>query len=82
MKKVFLLLMLVSPLLSIAQVDDMYFVPKKEKKVLVVKSAEEIYMEDVDSVELTISHRVFPVSKNFSKQENRKDLQSSQSSVA
>ena len=50
MKKAFLLLMLVSPLISIAQVDDMYFVPKKEKNVLVVKSAEEIYMEDVDSV--------------------------------
>ena len=52
MKKVFLLLMLVSPLLSMAQVNDMYFVPKKEKKVIAVKSAEEIYMvDDVDSLE-------------------------------
>ena len=54
MKKVFLFLMLVSPLLSVAQVDDMYFVPKKEKKVLAVKSAEEIFMVDeVDSLEYT-----------------------------
>ena len=52
MKKVFLFLVLLSPLLSVAQVDDMYFVPKKEKKVLAVKSAEEIYMvDDVDSLE-------------------------------
>ena len=51
MKKLVLFLLLTSPLLAFAQVDDMYFVPKKEKKVLVVKSAEEIYMVDeVDSI--------------------------------
>ena len=51
MKKLVLFLLLTSPLLAWAQVDDMYYVPKKEKKVLVVKSAEEIYMVDeVDSI--------------------------------
>ena len=46
MKKLLLLLMLITPVLSWAQIDDMYFVPKKEKKVLVVKSAEEVYFTD------------------------------------
>ena len=46
MKKFVLLLMLFSPLFAWAQADDMYFVPKKEKKVLVVKSAEELYLAD------------------------------------
>ena len=42
--------MLVYPVLTWAQVDDVYFVPKKEKKVLVVKSAEEVYFADADEV--------------------------------
>ena len=50
MKKLVLFLLLTSPLLSWAQVDDMYFVPKKEKKVLVVKSAEEVYFADDDNL--------------------------------
>ena len=52
MKKLVLFLLLASPLLALAQVNDMYFVPKKEKKVLVVKSAEEIYLvDDVENVD-------------------------------
>ena len=46
MKKLVLFLLLTSPLFALAQVNDMYYVPKKEKKVLVVKSAEEIYFAD------------------------------------
>ena len=43
MKKYALLLLLVYPLITWAQADDLYFVPKKEKTVLVVKSADEVY---------------------------------------
>ena len=50
MKKFALLLMLVYPVLTWAQADDVYFVPKKEKKVLVVKSAEEVYFVDDNDV--------------------------------
>ncbi len=51
MKKFAFILLLISPVLSWAQTDDMYFVPKKEKKVLVVKSAEEVYFaEDCNTV--------------------------------
>ena len=47
MKKFAFLLMLIIPLASIAQ-DDIYYVPKKAKKVLVVKSAEDSYFVDAD----------------------------------
>lgn len=47
MKKIALLLMLLFPLAGIAQ-DDIYYVPQKAKKVLVVKSNEESYFVDVD----------------------------------
>ena len=62
MKKFVLLLMLVYPVLSWAQVDDLYYVPKKEKTVLVVKSAEDVYFvgdndvvieDDVEDVYIT-----------------------------
>ena len=62
MKKFALLLMLVYPVLSWAQVDDLYYVPKKEKTVLVVKSAEDVYFvgdndvvieDDVEDVYIT-----------------------------
>ena len=51
MKKLLALLLLVSPLFTWAQ-DDLYFVPKKEKKVLVKKTVEEVYyVNDEDVVE-------------------------------
>ena len=50
MKKFALLLMLVYPFITWAQVDDVYFVPKKEKKVVVVKSAEEVYFVGDDDM--------------------------------
>ena len=50
MKKFALLMMLVYPVLTWAQADDVYFVPKKEKTVLVVKSAEEVYFVDDDAL--------------------------------
>ncbi len=46
MKKFLLFLLMTTPLFTWAQVDDMYYVPKKEKKVLHVKSAEEVYFAD------------------------------------
>ena len=52
MKKLVLFLLLSTPLLALAQVDDMYFVPKKEKKAVVVKSVEEVYLADDDNVVL------------------------------
>ena len=39
MKKLFLLLVLAYPLISVAQHDDIYFVPKKEKKTVVESKA-------------------------------------------
>ena len=47
MKKIAFLLMLLFPLANIAQ-DDIYYVPKKAKKVLVVKSSDESYFVDAD----------------------------------
>ena len=46
MKKFLLFLLMTTPLFTWAQVDDMYYVPKKEKKDLHVKSAEEVYFAD------------------------------------
>ena len=57
MKKLVLFLLLTSPLLALAQVNDMYYVPKKEKKVLVVKSAEEMYL--VDDTETVYEDEVY-----------------------
>lgn len=48
MKRFVTFLMLAAPLLSYAQVDDIYFVPKKEKKVLVIKSSDESYFVDAE----------------------------------
>ena len=50
MKRFVLLLLLINPILSWAQVNDMYFVPKKENKVLTVKSAEDFYLIDDNSI--------------------------------
>ena len=50
MKKLILLLLLVYPMLSFAQHDDIYFVPKKEKKVVasVTKTENIVLLEDED----------------------------------
>lgn len=48
MKRIFFLLALLLPLSSIAQVNDIYFVPKKEKKMVAVKSAEVNSFADID----------------------------------
>ncbi len=50
MKKIAFLLLLTFPLAIFAQVDDIYFVPKKEKKVLVVEGAEDAYFVDADEL--------------------------------
>ncbi|MDO5461500.1 MAG: hypothetical protein Q4F44_07640 [Bacteroidales bacterium] len=55
MKKIAFLLMLLFPLANIAQ-DDIYYVPKKAKKVLVVKSSDESYFVDADE-EVELLHR-------------------------
>lgn len=48
MKKMVLLFMLVCPLFSLAQYNDIYFVPKKEKKVIVAASASDNMFVDID----------------------------------
>ena len=48
MKKIAFLMLLTFPMTLFAQVDDVYFVPKKEKKVLVVEGAEDAYFIDAD----------------------------------
>ena len=51
MKRFVSYLLMFVPLLSFAQVDDIYFVPKKETRVLVVRSTEEAYFADADELE-------------------------------
>lgn len=46
-----LLLLMLSPLAVFAQVDDIYFVPERETRVLVVRSTEEAYFVDADELE-------------------------------
>ena len=48
MKRLVLFLMLFVPLASMAQFDDVYFVPKKEKKTVVERSSEGSYFVDVE----------------------------------
>ena len=48
MKRLMLLLMLSAPLASMAQVDDVYFVPKKEKSSFAAKSSDESFFVDVE----------------------------------
>lgn len=48
MKRCMLLLAILLPLISLAQVNDIYFVPTKEKKTVVVKSAEVNSFADID----------------------------------
>lgn len=54
MRKLFLLLVLVYPLVSFAQHDDIYFVPKKEKKVVVSVSARENSFVGLDETEVAV----------------------------
>lgn len=49
MKRYSLLLALLLPLTSVAQVNDIYFVPTKEKKTVVVKSSEVNSFADIDN---------------------------------
>ena len=58
MKKLFLLLVLVSPLMSFAQHDDIYFVPKKEKKVVVASSANDNSFVGLGDVEQSVYEEV------------------------
>lgn len=48
MKRIYLFLALFLPIATIAQVNDIYFVPTKEKKVVVVKSSEVNSFADID----------------------------------
>ena len=48
MKRFMLLLMLFAPFASMAQIDDVYFVPKKEKNSVTVKSTEESFFVDAE----------------------------------
>ena len=48
MKRCILLLAILLPLISVAQVNDIYFVPTKEKKTVVVKSSEVNSFADID----------------------------------
>ncbi|MBR3916286.1 MAG: hypothetical protein IKJ49_03990 [Bacteroidaceae bacterium] len=48
MKRVVLFLLALIPFVSMAQYDEVYFVPKKEKKTVVIKSSEECYFVDAE----------------------------------
>lgn len=48
MKRFMLLLMLFAPFALMAQIDDVYFVPKKEKNPVTVKSTEESFFVDAE----------------------------------
>ena len=48
MKKIISLFLMLSPFAVLAQVDDIYFVPERETRVLVVRSTEEAYFVDAD----------------------------------
>ena len=68
MKKLFLLLVLAYPLLSVAQHDDIYFVPKKEKKTVVESKARDNSFVGLDDVEQSVYEdvdEVYTTSESF-----------------
>ena len=58
MKNYLLLLVLACPLMSLAQHDDIYFVPKKEKKVIVASSAKDNSFVGLGDTEQTVDYDV------------------------
>ena len=68
MKKLFLLLVLAYPLISVAQHDDIYFVPKKEKKTVVESKARDNSFVGLDDVEQSVYEdvdEVYTTSESF-----------------
>lgn len=68
MKKLFLLLVLAYPLISVAQHDDIYFVPKKEKKTVVESKARDNSFVGLDDVEQSVYEdvdEVYSTSESF-----------------
>lgn len=68
MKKLFLLLVLAYPLISVAQHDDIYFVPKKEKKTVVESKARDNSFVGLDDVEQSVYEdvdEIYTTSESF-----------------
>ena len=68
MRKLFLLLVLAYPLISVAQHDDIYFVPKKEKKTVVESKARDNSFVGLDDVEQSVYEdvdEIYTTSESF-----------------